>query len=121
MRIGFVCPYSFDEPGGVQAHILDIAHKLQQLGHEVQVIGPSASTTEVPDFVVRGGSSIPIKYNGSVARLSFSPKIFAKLREFITQGNFDILHIHEPNSPSFSLAALMLAEGPIVATYHATQ
>lgn len=120
MRIGFVCPYSFDEPGGVQAHILDIAHKLQQLGHEVQVIGPSASTTEVPDFVVRGGSSIPIKYNGSVARLSFSPKIFAKLREFITQGNFDILHIHEPNSPSFSLAALMLAEGPIVATYHAS-
>lgn len=120
MRIGFVCPYSFDEPGGVQAHILDLAQKLQELGHEVQVIGPCSKNTDVPDFVIPGGSSIPIKYNGSVARLSFGPRTFAKIRDFITRGNFDIVHIHEPNSPSFSLATLMVAEGPIVATYHAS-
>ena len=23
MRIGMVCPYSFDKPGGVQSHVLD--------------------------------------------------------------------------------------------------
>ncbi|MDO5097833.1 MAG: glycosyltransferase family 4 protein [Corynebacterium sp.] len=120
MRIGFVCPYSFDEPGGVQAHILDLATKLIEQGHDVKVIGPCGPDTDVPDFVVRGGRSFPIRYNGSVARLSFGPRTFAKVKKFITDGDFDILHIHEPNSPSFSLAALMLAEGPIVATYHAS-
>lgn len=120
MRIGIVCPYSFDEPGGVQSHILDLARKLIQMGHYVGVIGPCSDSTNVPDFVTKGGRSWPIPYNGSVARLSFSPKTFRQIREFIQEGNFDVLHIHEPNSPSFSLAALKVAQGPIVATYHAS-
>ena len=41
MRIGIVCPYSFDEPGGVQAHILDLARVLIDGGDEVSVIGPA--------------------------------------------------------------------------------
>lgn len=120
MKVGIVCPYSFDEPGGVQAHIIDLGHKLMSLGHQVQVIGPCSEGTEVPDFVVKGGGSIPIPYNGSVARLSYSPKTFRQVRDFIRDGKFDVLHIHEPNSPSFSMAALRVAQGPIVATYHAS-
>ncbi|QNQ90336.1 glycosyltransferase [Corynebacterium poyangense] len=120
MKIGIVCPYSFDEPGGVQAHILDLAHILIRRGHDVRVIGPCSAATSVPDYVVRGGSSIPIPYNGSVARLGLKPGVFKQVREFIRQGDFDILHLHEPNSPSFSMAALKVATGPIVATYHAS-
>ncbi|MCF4006521.1 glycosyltransferase family 4 protein [Corynebacterium uropygiale] len=120
MRIGLVCPYSFDEPGGVQAHILDLARHLRQRGHVVRVIGPCSPETEVPSFVQRGGRSIPIPYNGSVARLAFGPRVFRRMRTFIADGQFDILHIHEPNSPSFSMAALKVATGPLVATYHAS-
>lgn len=120
MRVGIVCPYSFDEPGGVQAHIVDLGYKLISLGHEVQVIGPCSEGTNVPDFVVKGGGSIPVPYNGSVARLSFGPQTFAQVRSFIRDGRFDVLHIHEPNSPSYSMAALRVAQGPIVATYHAS-
>ncbi|MBI8989019.1 glycosyltransferase family 4 protein [Corynebacterium meridianum] len=120
MRIGVVCPYSFDEPGGVQAHIIDVARRFIESGHHVEVIGPCSPDTEVPEFVVRGGRSIPFRYNGSVARLSFGPRVDRRLRRFIREGHFDVLHIHEPNSPSFSMAALRLAEGPIVATYHAS-
>ncbi|MEX3505975.1 glycosyltransferase family 4 protein [Corynebacterium sp. LK2590] len=120
MRIGIVCPYSFDEPGGVQAHILDLATVYLEQGHYVRVIGPADEDTELPYFVVKGGRSIPIAYNGSVARLAIGPQVFRRLREFITEGNFDVLHIHEPNSPSYSMVALYLATGPIVATYHAS-
>ena len=120
MRVGIVCPYSFDQPGGVQAHILDLAEVLISQGHHVEVLGPATDKAELPDYVTRGGRSVPVRYNGSVARLTFGPVVRAKVREFITRGRFDVLHIHEPNSPSYSLAALWMATGPIVATYHAS-
>lgn len=120
MRIGFVCPYSFDTPGGVQVHVLDLAEKFISQGHHVEVLGPASESTQLPDFVTRGGASLPIPYNGSVARLSFGPSTFIRARDFINRGQFDVLHIHEPNSPSFSMAALKVARGPIVATYHAS-
>ena len=118
MKVGIVCPYSFDEPGGVQAHILDLAQALLQQGHEVEVLGPAREDAPLPTFVKKGGRSIPIPYNGSVARLSFGRRVIKNTRAFVRDGNFDVLHIHEPNSPSYSLAALVLASGPIVATYH---
>ena len=31
MRIGIVCPYSWDIPGGVQAHVRDLAEQLIEL------------------------------------------------------------------------------------------
>ena len=120
MRIGLVCPYSFDEPGGVQAHMLDLATVFIEQGHFVQVLGPASADTDVPDFVVKGGGSIPISYNGSVARLSIGPQVTRRVKDFIREGDFDVLHIHEPNSPSYSMRALSIAEGPIVATYHAS-
>ncbi|MGO2613083.1 glycosyltransferase family 4 protein [Corynebacterium flavescens] len=120
MRIGLVCPYSFDEPGGVQAHILDLATVFIEQGHFVRVIGPASPHTPLPDFVVKGGRAIPITYNGSVARLAIGPQVLRNVKAFIREGDFDVLHIHEPNSPSYSLAALSVAHGPIVATYHAS-
>ncbi|MCT2251864.1 glycosyltransferase family 4 protein [Corynebacterium sanguinis] len=120
MRIGMVCPYSFDEPGGVQAHILDLAGVLRGDGHDVRVLGPATRAADVPDYVTRGGGSVPIRYNGSVARLAIGPQVRRVARRFIAEGDFDVLHIHEPNSPSYSMAALRVAEGPIVATYHAS-
>ncbi|MDR7329469.1 glycosyltransferase family 4 protein [Corynebacterium guangdongense] len=118
MRIGIVCPYSFDEPGGVQAHILDLSRVLIEGGDHVEVIGPARATTNLPDFVTRGGRSVPVRYNGSVARLLFGPWAKRRMRQFIEHGRFDVLHIHEPNSPSYSMHALAMASGPIVATYH---
>lgn len=120
MRIGIVCPYSFDEPGGVQAHILDLATVFIEQGHDVQVLGPAASSTQVPSFVHKGGWAIPITYNGSVARLAIGPHVGRNIKRFIREGQFDVLHIHEPNSPSYSMAALAMVQGPIVATYHAS-
>ncbi|MDO5031739.1 glycosyltransferase family 4 protein [Corynebacterium sp.] len=120
MRIGIVCPYSFDEPGGVQAHILDLATAFIEQGHHVEVLGPASESTELPSFVCKGGRAIPITYNGSVARLAIGPQVARMVTRFIRRGNFDVLHIHEPNSPSYSMVALKKATGPIVATYHAS-
>ncbi|UGT63317.1 glycosyltransferase family 4 protein [Nocardia asteroides] len=118
MRIGMVCPYSFDVPGGVQAHVVELARVLIERGHRVSVLAPAADETELPDFVVSAGRAVAIPYNGSVARLAFGPMAYARIRRWIETGDFDVLHIHEPNAPSLSMLALKIAEGPIVATFH---
>lgn len=120
MRIGMVCPYSFDVHGGVQAHVLQLAEVFLAGGHQVSVLAPASAdaSTRLPDFVVSGGRAVPIPYNGSVARLRFGPATHRKVKRWLQQGEFDVLHLHEPNAPSVSMLALMIAEGPIVATFH---
>ncbi len=120
MRVGLVCPYSFDIPGGVQAHVADLARTLIGLGHHVSVLAPGddEGPRELPEYVVRSGRSVPIPYNGSVARLSFGPMSYTRVRRWIRAGRFDVLHVHEPVAPSLSMLALMVADGPIVATFH---
>jgi phosphatidylinositol alpha-mannosyltransferase len=113
-----VCPYSFDVPGGVQAHVVDLAEVLIERGHKVSVLAPASDDVDLPDFVVSAGRALAIPYNGSVARLSFGPAASARVRRWISDNNFDVLHIHEPNAPSLSMLAMRVAEGPIVATFH---
>ena len=120
MRIGMVCPYSFDVPGGVQSHVLQLAVVMRARGHEVSVLAPSSSHVVLPDYVVSGGKAVPIPYNGSVARLRFGPATHRKVKRWLADGDFDVLHLHEPNAPSLSMLALAVAEGPIVATFHAS-
>ncbi len=118
MKIGIVCPYSFDVPGGVQGHVIDLAKALLARGHEVSVLAPADEDSDVPDFVVPAGKALGIPYNGSVARLQFGPVSYARVRRWIRDGEFDVLHLHEPAAPSLSLLALKVADGPIVATFH---
>ena len=118
MRIGMVCPYSFDVPGGVQSHVLQLAEVMRSRGHDVSVLAPASVGSDVPDYVVSGGKAVPIPYNGSVARLRFGPATHRKVKKWLADGDFDVLHLHEPNAPSLSMLALMIAEGPIVATFH---
>ncbi len=118
MRIGLVCPYSFDAFGGVQLHVRDLAEELIRRGHEVSVLAPAEDGTPVPDYVVPSGRSVPIPYNGSVARLNFGPVVGGRVRRWVDQGGFDLLHLHEPFIPSLSMLALWVADGPVVGTFH---
>ncbi|MFL1379072.1 MULTISPECIES: glycosyltransferase family 4 protein [unclassified Nocardiopsis] len=119
MRIGLVCPYSWDVPGGVQQHVGDLADALIARGHEVSVLAPVGGTAvALPDHLVPAGRPVPVPYNGSVARLSFGPRTAARVRRWIARGDFDVLHIHEPAAPSVSLLACWAAEGPLVGTFH---
>ncbi|WP_229072503.1 glycosyltransferase family 4 protein [Actinoplanes sp. DH11] len=118
MRIGIVSPYSFDIPGGVQNHIMDLAEALIELGHEVSVLAPADDDAELPAYVVPAGRAVPLPYNGSVARIAFGPVSTARVRRWLTRGEFDVLHVHEPLSPSLSFLAVLSARGPVVATFH---
>ncbi|MEJ5944578.1 glycosyltransferase family 4 protein [Pseudokineococcus basanitobsidens] len=120
MRIGVVCPYSVDVPGGVQLHVRDQARELRALGHDVAVLAPGEERPAgwdgpAPELV---GRAVAVPFNGSVARLSFGPVANARTRRWLGAGRFDVVHVHEPASPSLGLLALLAADAPVVATFH---
>ena len=120
MRVGLVCPYSWDVPGGVRSHVADLAMALQDHGHDISVLAPAEDPSDLPAWVVDGGRPLAVRYNGSVARLSFGVKATRRVRQWVRDGDFDVLHVHEPVAPSLSILALWVARGPIVATWHSS-
>jgi len=119
IRIGMVCPYGWDTPGGVQSHMRDLAEYLIGEGHFVSILAPiSDDSVSFEDYVVNAGKPISIPVNGSVARVLFGPLASSRAKQWIASGDFDLLHLHEPAIPSLSLLACSAAEGPLVGTFH---
>ena len=83
-------------------------------------MAPSESEQGLQDFVVSSGRPVPVPYNGSVARVSIGAVSAARVRRWVREGQFDVVHIHEPASPSLSLLACWVCDGPLVATWHSS-
>ena len=121
LRIGMVSPYGWDTPGGVQVHIKELAENFIAKGHHVSVIAPVSDESSITEeWLVSAGRPISVPFNGAVAKVLFGPIATSRIRQWIAQGEFDVLHIHEPVVPSLSLLACWSAEGPMVATFHAS-
>jgi phosphatidyl-myo-inositol alpha-mannosyltransferase len=118
MRVGIVSPYSFDTPGGVQNHVRDLAETLIALGHDVNVLAPANEEDELPAYVTPAGRAVPVRYNGSVARLTFGPISAARVRRWLAANHFEVIHVHEPVTPSLSMLAVLSTRLPVVATFH---
>jgi phosphatidylinositol alpha-mannosyltransferase len=124
LRVGLVCPYSLDAPGGVQSHVLGLAGYLIDQGHDAFVLAPGElpagwHAALNPGRFSNAGMALPLRYNGSVARVSFGPLSAARVRRWLGRNRFDLVHVHEPITPSIALLALCTAEQPVVATFHA--
>ena len=114
-----VCPYGWDSPGGVQTHIRELTRHLLDEGHQVSVFAPVTNEESIQeDWLVNAGKPISIPVNGSVARVLFGPIASSRVKQWIAQGDFDLLHLHEPAIPSLSLLACSAATGPMVGTFH---
>ena len=125
MRIGLVCPYDFAVPGGVQNHVLGLAGWLTDTTHEVSIIGPGEPSSESlmgyglsEEQFTSSGRSLPIKFNGSIARVSLGFQPIHRLRRWLADGDFDVVHIHEPLALGISPWALTFRGGAKVVTCH---
>lgn len=118
MKIGIVCPYDWNAPGGVKAHVHDLHHELTRRGHQVQVLAPADDASTLPDYVTSAGRPVSIPYNGSVARLNMGPISAMRVHRWLGDGEFDVVHVHEAASPTISVLTCWIANGPVVATQH---
>ncbi len=118
MKVAIVCPYDWSFPGGVRSHIQGLSRALKRSGIDIEIVAPATNTE--PE-IFDAGRTLGIPYNGSVARLCFSPQANRRIRKRLGRSDVDLLHIHEPFSPSVSMLALHQAKVPVVATFHASQ
>jgi phosphatidylinositol alpha-mannosyltransferase len=121
LKIAMVSPYDFTWPGGVTAHVSQLAHELNRLGHQVQVLAPhSPSRLGAGDTAfVPLGRSVPVPSGGSIARVSLSWWLYRKIRSLLEQESFDIIHLHEPLAPILPLCVLEFSHAVNIGTFHA--
>src|SRR3954468_21362136 len=133
MKVGIVVPYSWSFWGGVVEHAELQADALRVLGHEVKTImgnDPPGQFTRVlhprhgrhgepPPDVIPIGRSVIVPANGSLPNIILSPRSILRVRDVLRREQFDLVHLHEPMTPTPCVATLALAECPIVGTWHA--
>lgn len=122
MKIAMVSPYDFTWPGGVTAHVSQLARELGRSGHEVQVLAPHSPSREFQDadLLVPLGRSVPLPSGGSIARVSLSWWLYPKVRALLKKEQFDIIHLHEPMAPILPLCVLEFSNSVNVGTFHAS-
>src|SRR4051812_20405944 len=133
VKIGIVVPYSWSFWGGVVEHAELQADALRQRGHEVKTImgnDPPGQFTRVlhprhgrhgepPPDVIPIGRSVIVPANGSLPNIILSPRSFFRIRDALRREQFDVVHLHEPMTPTPCIATLAVCTAPMVGTYHA--
>jgi phosphatidylinositol alpha-mannosyltransferase len=116
LRVCIVTPYDLSHEGGVNRHVRSLSRALVGMGHEADVVGPASG--EVPEGCVALSGVIPVRANGSVARIGLlvSPRA---TRDHLLRNAYDVVHVHEPIVPGPARHALRFARVPVVATFHA--
>ncbi len=117
VRVAFACPYAWDDPGGVQVHVRELAGYMVAQGHDVLVLAPVRHRAS-EGWVRAVGRPVDITYNRSNAPIDPRPWSFLRAREELRAFRPDVVHVHEPFTPSTSMWTTLAAEAPVVATFH---
>jgi phosphatidylinositol alpha-mannosyltransferase len=70
--------------------------------------------------VIAIGRSVIVPANGSLPNIILSPRSIPRIKRVLAREQFDILHLHEPMTPTPCIAALAMFDGPMVGTHHAS-
>jgi phosphatidyl-myo-inositol alpha-mannosyltransferase len=134
VKIGIVVPFSWSFWGAVVEHAELQAAALEDRGHDVRLImgnDPPGQFTRVlhprvgrhgdpPPNVIPVGRSVIVPANGSLPNIVLSPRSYFRVIRALERERFDVLHLHEPMTPTICLTTLIRARCPLVATFHAS-
>jgi phosphatidylinositol alpha-mannosyltransferase len=74
---------------------------------------------DLQEGIIPVGRSVVVPANGSLPNIILTPRSVGRIRRVLEEEQFDIVHLHEPMTPSICVATLALARCPIVVTHHA--
>jgi phosphatidylinositol alpha-mannosyltransferase len=134
VKIGIVVPFSWSFWGAVVEHAELQAAALEERGHDVRLTmgnDPPGQFTRAlhprvgrhgdpPANVIPVGRSVIVPANGSLPNIVLSPRSYGRIVRALEAERFDVLHLHEPMTPTICLTTLIRARCPLVATFHAS-
>lgn len=122
MKVGIVSPYDVHRPGGVQAHMHDVAATLRRLGHQAKLLAPGpAPAGDADDDIIHIGRQRGINFNQTHFELSYAGREARRtLRAVLAREAFDVLHFHTIWTPLLPLQILRASHSAAVATFHDT-
>lgn len=125
MKIALISPYDFPYPGGVTEHIVGLANGVRKRGHKVHILAACSGYHGVtyPDTQVVTRRVAPIPIGGTIARVGLSAWTYPRLKQILQREAFDVIHLHEPLTPSLTWLVLLqrctLPQSVTVGTFHA--
>jgi phosphatidylinositol alpha-mannosyltransferase len=117
VRIAITCPYAWEDAGGVQTHVRELGGRLIERGHDVLALAPARREPAEP-WVRQVGRPLPVRYNASSAPIDPAPWSYRRVRDELVAFAPDVVHAHEPLTPSTSMWATLAGVAPVVATFH---
>lgn len=123
MKILLVTPFDFGHAGGVNEHVMQLDRQFQRMGHDTRILASASPDTGETDdgHLYQLGMSIPLKINGSTSRITLSPSVTWRVRQFLQSQRFDVIHFHEPMTPMLPLGVLLHSKTVNVGTFHAAR
>jgi phosphatidylinositol alpha-mannosyltransferase len=118
MRILQVSDSYYPDPGGVSEVLYHLTKALRNRGNEVHILTGGYPDAKKEKGVTRLGKRISLRANKSEINWTFSPGLFPKVKRFISNNSFDIIHTHGPFAPNMSFLALLYSDAVNVATFH---
>ncbi|MDQ2629620.1 MAG: lysylphosphatidylglycerol synthase domain-containing protein [Actinomycetota bacterium] len=115
-------------------HVEALAEEFLGRGHDVRVLAPvdppgrlsralhraPAERRELPGYLMPLGRTMGFGANGSVSNLApFPAGGVVAPRRLVKEGEFDVIHVHEPLVPLVGWNATLGARDPVVGTFHA--
>ena len=118
MRIALISPYDWCVKGGVNSHVDQLARRFRQWGHDVTIFAPASEPDAVAGECFVFGRPLSVPVSGSKARISFS-WMSPKAKKLIAEGDFDVMHAHEPLMPLVAYHLFRYSRAAKIGTFHA--
>lgn len=125
MKIAQVTEFFAPWAGGISEHVAHLSRELTSLGHEVHVItSRHGGQGAPPDPALeprthRFARAVRFPYNGSVASVTYAWGLPRQLDALLAREGFDVVHVHNPMTPTLPLLALDRSPALNVGTFHA--
>ena len=121
MKLALVTQSYYPRYGGVTEHVAHSARELRARGHEVTIITgrPPGHKAPDPEGVVRLGTSVLVPFQGAFVDLTLGPNLRRELSSLWAARPFDLVHVHQPLTPTLPLLTGETATAPVIGTFHA--
>jgi phosphatidylinositol alpha-mannosyltransferase len=118
LKIGLVLDDTLDTPDGVQQYVLTLGKWFSEQGHDVHYLVGESTRSDLQNMHSLS-RNIGVRFNGN--RMSMPlPTSRTKLRKFLQEKQFDVLHVQMPYSPWLAHRIMLAAPRSValIGTFH---